>query len=45
MQLAQQGKIENYSAKPVYKGESFIATTIEIEASGPDGLKQTIEIW
>ena len=45
MQLAQQGKIENYSAKPVYKGESFIATTIEIEASGPDGLKQTIDIW
>lgn len=45
MQLAQQGKIENYSAKPIYKGKSFIASAIEIEASGSGGLKQTIEIW
>ena len=45
MRLAQEGKIDNYSASPSYKGNSFVASSIRIEASGASNLEKTISIW
>jgi hypothetical protein len=45
IQLAQQGMIDNYSAKPIYKGKSFIASAIDIVASGSGGIKHTVNVW
>ena len=44
--LAQQGLITGYSAKPEYKGSSFIPAALAIEATGEDRVvSERIEIW
>jgi hypothetical protein len=43
--LAQQGKIKQYSAKPSYKGDSFVPSAISIRAHDPSDFTATIEIW
>jgi hypothetical protein len=45
MDLAQQGKISNYSATPSYKSNSFIPESIQIEAAGEGGISANIEVW
>lgn len=45
MPLAESGKVSQYSAKPAYKGDSFVPASITIRAHEPAEFTATIEIW
>ncbi|MBD8871509.1 hypothetical protein [Rhodanobacter sp. DHB23] len=43
--LAQDGKIKQYSAKPSYKGDSFVPSVVTVHAHDPSDFTATIEVW
>ncbi len=45
LQMAQEGKIRKYSAKPDYKGESFVPSAVTVTAHDPANFTATINIW
>ena len=45
MQLAHDGMINNYSANPEYKGDSFIPAKLLLKASGKQNVEQEINIF
>ena len=43
--LGESGKISKYSAKPAYKGDSFVPSAITVRAYEPGDFTVTINIW
>lgn len=45
LRLAEQGRINSYTATPSYHSNSFIPTAIQIEASGEQAVSTRIDVW
>ena len=45
IELGKQGLIDNYSAKPEYKGKSFIPSKIVLEATGKQKMQHIIDVF
>ena len=45
MQAAQNGLIENYTATPEYKGDSFVPSKLSLKATGKNSLEIVISIF
>ncbi|WP_313173219.1 hypothetical protein [Stenotrophomonas sp.] len=43
--MMRLGKLNRYSARPIYRGRSFVPAEIAIHAHDPAGFATTIEIW
>jgi hypothetical protein len=43
--LAAEGKVRRYNAAPQYAGNSFVPTSIKIEASDPGNFRFDLAIW
>ena len=43
--MMRAGKLNRYSAMPIYRGRSFIPAEIAIHAHDPAGFATTIDIW
>ena len=43
--LVKDGTVSNYSAKPKYRGRSFVPESIEITATDPGTFSASINIW
>ncbi|AMJ58477.1 hypothetical protein AXG53_19040 [Stenotrophomonas sp. KCTC 12332] len=43
--MMRAGKLNRYSAVPVFRGSSFVPAEIAIHAQDPAGFATTIDIW
>lgn len=43
--LYKKGAVTAYTAKPEYKGKSFVPSALVLLANGRSGIKERIEIW
>jgi hypothetical protein len=43
--LYKKGAVTAYTAKPEYKGKSFVPSALILLANGRSGIKERIEIW